>query len=234
MSINYTDNDRKKFKSFSEKQKIDCLETYLIGHQGQNYNMTQVGEMVFGESSSYDTSTIHRAYNFDGDNKGLYKKGCRFEKTYGYEVTRRDIEAFVKKYKNGTLDLNITLEEFLLTRIGNVKKQVQKPIQKPNNTQVQQAKITQVQNTQNNYQYNQSNYENNQNSSNGFGINSFGDLVATILGFIVTAIICWFLLKWIFKLLKIGALFVLNGAIVILPYVIILFIVYKIIRSLFK
>lgn len=107
-----------QFKSISAKKKIDSMELYLIGSNGYTYNMKEVGARVFGdENYSYTVSLIHRCHNFAGQNGGKYRNGCKFEQSTGYRVTRKDIEAFVKKYPNGTFNNGVTFEDFLRTRI---------------------------------------------------------------------------------------------------------------------
>lgn len=128
MSANMTKRDEfSQFKNLSAKKKVDSMELYLIGCNGYKYNMQEVGERVFGnENYSYTVSLIHRYYNFSGQNGGRYREGCSFERTYGYRVTRKDIEAFVRKYPNGTVDKGVTFEDFLITRVKNAKSPAQK------------------------------------------------------------------------------------------------------------
>lgn len=112
-----TEEESAQFRSLSVKKKVDSMELYLIGANGRRYNMQEVGAAVFGDANySYTVSLIHRCYNFSGKNSGLYRDGCRFEQTYGYKVTRRDIEAFVQRYPNGTFRNGVTFEDFLRTR----------------------------------------------------------------------------------------------------------------------
>lgn len=126
-----TGDELSQFRSLSVKKKVDCMELYLIGSNGYKYNMQEVGERVFGNVNySYTVSMIHRCYNFAGQNSGKYRNGCNFEKTYGYRVTRKDIEAFVRKYPNGTFNNGVTFENFLRARVNNVKKTTQKSVQK--------------------------------------------------------------------------------------------------------
>lgn len=114
-----TSDELVQFKNLSVKKKIDNMELYLIGSNGYKYNMQEVGERVFGdENYSYTVSLIHRCYNFAGQNGGKYRNGCKFEQTYGYRVSRKDIEAFIKKYPNGTFDNGVTFEDFLRTRVN--------------------------------------------------------------------------------------------------------------------
>lgn len=113
-----TSDELAQFKSLAVKKKVDSMELYLIGSNGYKYNMQEVGARVFGdENYSYTVSLIHRCYNFSGQNGGKYRNGCNFEQTTGYRVTRSDIEAFVKKYPNGTYNNGVTFEDFLKTRV---------------------------------------------------------------------------------------------------------------------
>ena len=108
-----------QFKSLSFEKKVDSMELYLIGDDRyKRYNMQMVGLRVFGdENYSFTVSLIHRCYNFSGQNGGKYRNGCKFEQATGYCVTRSDIEAFIKKYPNGTFNNGVTFEDFLITRI---------------------------------------------------------------------------------------------------------------------
>lgn len=118
-----TSDELAQFKSLAVKKKVDSMELYLIGANGYKYNMQEVGARVFGdENYSYTVSLIHRCYNFAGQNGGKYRNGCKFEQTYGYRVSRKDIEAFVKKYPNGTFNNGVTFEDFLRTRVNSAQK----------------------------------------------------------------------------------------------------------------
>ncbi len=118
-----TSSELAQFKSLAVKKKVDSMELYLIGANGYKYNMQEVGARVFGdENYSYTVSLIHRCYNFAGQNGGKYRNGCKFEQTYGYRVSRKDIEAFVKKYPNGTFNNGVTFEDFLRTRVNSAQK----------------------------------------------------------------------------------------------------------------
>ena len=104
------------FRSLTLQRKADSMELYLIGgRNGAVYNMQEVGLQVFGsENYSYTVSLIHRAYCFSGQNKGRYKPGCAFERKYGHQVTRADIEAFLRRYPQGSFREEVTFEDFLL------------------------------------------------------------------------------------------------------------------------
>ena len=130
MGNNYiTDDELKQFKSLPFKKKIDCMEAYLIGVHGVSYNMQDVGIYVFGqENYSYTVSLIHRCYNFSGQNGGKYCEGCKFEQVYGYRVTRRDLESFVKKYPNGTFERGISFEDYLLSKVKDAKQSESVPV----------------------------------------------------------------------------------------------------------
>jgi len=95
------------------------MEAYLIGINGRKYNMEKVGAMVFGNKNySWKVSLIHRCYNFSGDNSGRYGPGGQFERTYGFSATREDIEDFVMTYPDGTFDLGISFDDFLLEKMN--------------------------------------------------------------------------------------------------------------------
>ncbi len=114
-----------EFEQFKALQRsdpdkiIDCMELYLIGDGVRTYNMNEVGAIVLGieENGSFKVSQIHRIYNFSNSNQGRYRNGCKFEQTYGYRVTREDIEAFTDMYPDGTTEEDITFDDFLLARV---------------------------------------------------------------------------------------------------------------------
>ncbi len=137
-----TEDERNQFRSIAFKKKADSMELYLIGRNGYKYNMQEVGEAVFGDANySFTVSLIHRCYNFSGQNGGKYRNGCKFEQKYGYRVTRSDIEAFLKKYPNGTFNNGVTFEDFLLTRLKSAQNSV--PAAAPAQRQPAPAKIPQ-------------------------------------------------------------------------------------------
>lgn len=108
-----------QFKNIPFSKKVDCMELYLLGDGQYRYNMEDVGRKILNDKNgSFTVSLIHRCYNFSGKNSRKYREGCKFEQTYGYRVTRRDIEDFVRTYPNGTFQTGITFEDFLKTRIG--------------------------------------------------------------------------------------------------------------------
>jgi hypothetical protein len=110
-----------QFKALPKKKIVDSMELYLIGYGQYRYNMEEVGVRLFGDANySHTVSLIHRAYNFSGQNGGRYRKGCRFETTYGYEVTKNDIVDFVNQYPNGTYRMDITFEDFLITKVKSL------------------------------------------------------------------------------------------------------------------
>lgn len=117
-----TGDELEQFKHIAVKKKVDSMELYLIGSNEYKYNMQDVGAKVFGDKNySYTVSLIHRCYNFEGQNSRKYCNGCKFEQTYGYQVSRKDIEAFVKKYPNGTFNNGVTFEEFLKERVSSTQ-----------------------------------------------------------------------------------------------------------------
>lgn len=149
MNNSMTAEEMKTFRNLSIKTKVDSMEAYLVGVDGRTYNMQEVGDVIFGdENYSFTVSLIHRAYNFSGRNGGKYRNGCQFEKKHGYRVSRKDIEAFVRKYEHGCFDKNVTFETFLISRLNNVSQPISKPDRQRQTTNRQQ---TPVQNN-NNYQ----------------------------------------------------------------------------------
>lgn len=182
-----TSDELNQFSGLSVKKKLDSMELYLIGANGYKYNMQEVGARVFGdENYSYTVSLIHRCYNFAGQNSGKYKNGCKFEQTFDYRVTRKDIEAFIKKYPNGTFNQGITFEDFLKTRINSAKSAQLKPQKQTIPRQTQRVVQQHQRNIQ---QYNEQNYNysNNNQMSNErvkplmIGIGSISILLLLIL-----------------------------------------------------
>jgi hypothetical protein len=148
-----TDDELNQFRSLPVQKIVDSMEAYLIGINGHKYKMKEVGARVFGdENYSFTVSLIHRCYNFSGQNGGKYSNGCKFEKNYGYRVTRQDIEAFVKKYPMGTYSLGITFEDFLLTRVKSAKAQGTKP-QAPKPQTIHRTNPSQYREPDNSYIY---------------------------------------------------------------------------------
>lgn len=124
----FTESDRDEFRQIKTRDKIECMELYLIGKNQCQYNMEEVAESYYRDKNySYTVSLIHRGYNFSGQNKGRYRNGCKFEKSYGHRVTRKDIEDFIKTYPQGTFQKYVksqdgtkrlyTFEDFLLERL---------------------------------------------------------------------------------------------------------------------
>lgn len=119
-----TEDERYQFAHIPTSKKIDCMQLYLIGEGGRKFNMQEVGGYVFGDQNySYTVSLIHRCYNFAGQNGGRYRNGCRFEQEYGYRVSRKDIENFVRSYPNGTFENGVTFEDFLKIQLLQLKQQ---------------------------------------------------------------------------------------------------------------
>ncbi len=160
-------NDGKwdKFSRYTDKQKLDSMYNYLVN----NLSMPEVEELVFNrEKSAFNVSNIHRAYNFRGENHGKYAPTSEFCLTYG-EVYRKDIEAFITKYRNGvretdSLGSGIELENFLIERLrkrnqGFQRVQNTPPQQYYNNNRYNSAY------EENNF-YNDRNYQNVRNNSN--------------------------------------------------------------------
>lgn len=127
-----SEEELSQFKALAFGKKIAAMKMYLLGNGEIRYNMSEVGQAVFGgENYSYTVSLIHRAYNFSGNNSGRYRSGCLFEKKYHYRVTGKDIEAFVRTYPDGTCQKGITFESFLLSRLRQSGQQQRKTPSKP-------------------------------------------------------------------------------------------------------
>lgn len=70
---------------------------------------------MLGIDDSRQVSQITRGYQFEGNNQGIFSKKSGFFKKYGYEVTRKDIEDFVRTYPR--YEDYGDLEAFLIDRI---------------------------------------------------------------------------------------------------------------------
>lgn len=118
--FNLSEEEKKTLKSISLAKRIEVMSDYLLGINGAIYNMKDLGVRHFGdENYSWYVSLITRAYNFQGKNGGRYRAGCAFERKYQYQVTKKDIEAFVKAYPNGSFNSGVEFEEFLLAKRVN-------------------------------------------------------------------------------------------------------------------
>lgn len=136
MALNFSESDYKTFLGIPAARKAEIMTLYLIGdNNGNTYTMPELGERFYGkEIYSQTVSCIHRGYGFSRKNEGKYCKNCDFEREYGYEVSRADIEAYIRKYPKGSIGKNPngsydsskpfeSFEEFLISRANTVKKQ---------------------------------------------------------------------------------------------------------------
>lgn len=89
-----TENEIQYFNNTSITRKVDVLYYYLVEGKG---NMVKIAS-ILGIDDSRQVSQITRGYQFEGKNRGIFSKKSRFFKEYGYEVTRKDIEDFVRTY----------------------------------------------------------------------------------------------------------------------------------------
>lgn len=111
------------------------MDLYLLGRNGHFYNMEEVGEICFGDGNESQTvSLIHRANGINcgkgNTKKGLYRPGCKFEQTYGYRVTRRDIEDFIRQYEStGSAYQGVTFEDWLIERALQARQRQRQPEQ---------------------------------------------------------------------------------------------------------
>ncbi len=106
-----------QFDRTPKKRIVDCMAAYLLGWEGNpRPTMEDVAKRIVPGTPNYAfyVSMFHRFYNFSDRNGGRYRPGCKFEQTLGRQITRADIEAFVRTYPHGTRDTGITFEEFLL------------------------------------------------------------------------------------------------------------------------
>lgn len=114
----YTEEERERYRSrISVDQKIRCMELYLL--KGDTTN--EVGAEVFGNAEwAHDVSLVLKANRTNPGKgrsiKGKYGPGSSFQKTYNYEVTRSDIELFIKQYEPyGSYD-HESFKEWLIKR----------------------------------------------------------------------------------------------------------------------
>ena len=86
-----TDNDWASFRQEKTRDKVDVLFEYCC--KGSD-SMNGIAESVLGVdgASVQRVSCITRCYDFGGNNRGIFKK---------MNVTRKDVEAFVKTYPDG-------------------------------------------------------------------------------------------------------------------------------------
>lgn len=122
-----TGDEYNQFRSIPHAKKLRAMSLYLIGKDNVSFNMQDVGDMVFGDVNySFTVSLIMRCYNFKDRNSRRYRPGCKFEQETGYRVTDADIDAFLKKYPNGTFQTNYTFEDFLRERAAKAAKKTQR------------------------------------------------------------------------------------------------------------
>lgn len=120
--IQISADEREQYRYIPRQKKIDAMEMYLLGRNGRFYNMEEVGEIYFGNGNeSFTVSLIHRANGINcgrgSSKKGLYRPGCKFEQVYGYRVTRRDIEDFIRQYEStGSAYQGVSFEDWLISR----------------------------------------------------------------------------------------------------------------------
>ena len=104
-----------RYSRKDERARVMAL--YLIGDGNRRYNMQEVAEMCMGdENRKFTVSLFTRAYGFSGQNSGRYGAGSRFAREHGFTATYDDVYAFVCQYPQGTYDLDISFDDFLVRR----------------------------------------------------------------------------------------------------------------------
>lgn len=230
-----------EFNSFQRipyKTRIDCMTLYLIGDNGRTFNMQDIGEMVFGDkNASFTVSLIHRMYNFEGKNGGKYKNGCKFEKTYGYRITRQDIERFVYAYPNGCKDSSVTFEQFLISNLNQRNNNVQNGY---NQEAVQQYTYQNNQNYSNEYdhateqmiQHLTNNTANESNNTTETQLSGGDEVFVIIVGLIVGAVLLYLIYRF-FKFIILWTIsFIMNYWLLIVLGIAIIFIIKYIINRI--
>ena len=110
-------DELQQLRYFREKDKARVMAMYLIGDGNRRYNMQEVAEMCWhDENRKFTVSLFTRAYGFSGQNSGLYGAGSRFAREHGFTATYDDVYAFVCQYPQGTYDLDISFDDFLVRR----------------------------------------------------------------------------------------------------------------------
>lgn len=106
-----------QLRSFKEDFRARVMAMYLIGDGNRRYNMQEVAEMFWhDENRKFTVSLFTRAYGFSGQNSGRYGAGSRFAREHGFAATYDDVYAFVCQYPQGTYDLDISFDDFLVRR----------------------------------------------------------------------------------------------------------------------
>lgn len=110
-------DELQQLRSSREDFRARVMAMYLIGDGNRRYNMQEVAEMFWhDENRKFTVSLFTRAYGFSGQNSGRYGAGSRFAREHGFAATYDDVYAFVCQYPQGTYDLDISFDDFLVRR----------------------------------------------------------------------------------------------------------------------
>ena len=106
-----------QLRSFKEDFRARVMAMYLIGDGSRRYSMQEVAARFWGdENRGFTVSLFTRAYGFSNRNSGRYGAGSRFAREHGFTATYDDVYAFVCQYPQGTYDLDISFDDFLVRR----------------------------------------------------------------------------------------------------------------------
>lgn len=110
-------DELQQLRYFSDEDKAQVMAMYLIGDGSRRYSMQEVAARFWGdENRGYTVSLFTRAYGFSNRNSGRYGAGSRFAREHGFTATYDDVYAFVCEYPQGTYDLDISFDDFLVRR----------------------------------------------------------------------------------------------------------------------
>lgn len=136
-----TENDWNLFATVSNADKAAVLYAYLC----EGYNMVEVAQNTlhdYNDMASQRVSNITRCYGFSGQNSGKYRK---------YELSKKDVEKFVKENPDGCFDSKIM--DFYVRELYEKRQKVKNTITATTITQpAKNATIQPVKNPSSGYQ----------------------------------------------------------------------------------
>lgn len=110
-------DELQQLRYFSDEDKAQVMAMYLIGDGSRRYSMQEVAARFWGdENRGFTVSLFTRAYGFSNRNSGRYGVGSKFAREHGFAATYDDVYAFVCQYPQGTYDLDISFDDFLVRR----------------------------------------------------------------------------------------------------------------------
>ncbi len=226
MTNRISESELQQFKAFDPALKANVMEAYLI----RGMKMKEVAKLFLNSDYSFAVSLIHRCYNFSDKNSGRYSANSRFERKYGYRVTKRDIEEFINMYPDGTSEQGITFDDFLLKKIARMKKANHNQNIKtrtryqPSKQYPQDSFFANEGSFETNYAGNQAgNQQNYSNTDTGDGI----EFIFVIVAGIITIALLYFLVKFLWKIF-------LKAIPSLLSYAVVIIVVGAIIKSIYN